>query len=193
MIIAGNISSYTENTYNLLIAAKKLYSKVYWVYGETEYLYQELEKSSEYKQERLLGFINQLPINKQAIKLDHSKFIEDNIILSGTFGIPKNENTKMYRYWKTSVLNQKEFFDIQKNHFNSIFNDIKLPNIMVTYYEPSNEILEFMPNKSIWHYGQGTMKLEDHKCKNGNTIKLICNPYINKEYSKTKNNFLFEL
>jgi hypothetical protein len=99
----------------------------------------------------------------------------------------------MYNYWKTSTINQKEFFECQKNNFDLIFKANKLPNIMVTHYAPSKELLEMMPNKSIWHYGKGNMKLEDYTCKNGNIIKLICNPYINKDYNETKKNFLIEL
>ncbi len=99
----------------------------------------------------------------------------------------------MYKYWKNSALNQQEFFEYQLKYFNNIFNFETLPDIMVTHYKPSNDLLELMPNNSIWNYGKGKTNIEDYICKNGNKIKLICNSFSDKSNNFNKNDFLIEI
>lgn len=90
----------------------------------------------------------------------------DNRYIKGTLGIPINKFSKMYKYWKTSAIDQNEFFEYQENNFKKIFNSEKLPDIMVTYYEPSKNLLELMPNNSIWHYGNGNTYNKEYICNN---------------------------
>ena len=166
LMIGGDISHSLIGVVSLLVAAARMFNKVIWVPGNSEYRCWNAEAnlSTFEKLAKIDSFVKTLTKSGQVIRLDGNTTQLDNLVVGGGIGMAdvkwfaKNDEEysqeKAQSVWESSPY---RFWHLSNNNFENISNTEidrvlklkeKTPDYVMTHFAPSNlfKITDKYPN-----------------------------------------------